>query len=215
MARRSESSQAFRVSFTKGFREMNADWSSNLRERLGRVIDSPRLVVERPDLRRAAVLVPLVLGGEEPQLIFTLRTLTVATHKGQVSFPGGQVEPNDGGPVETALRESQEEIGLEPRFVEVLGLLDDFATSTSFLITPVLGIVDPVAKLKRDEREVASIFQEPLSAFLDPAKHELVTVEHEGACHRFHRYTTSHNIIWGATAGILYRLLMALSAIKE
>lgn len=183
-----------------------------LQARLRCVTQCPRLVIERPDLRRAAVLVPFVWRDGEARVILTVRTMSVATHKGQISFPGGHVDPEDRTPIDTALREAQEEIGLAPPQVEILGLIDDMATSTSYLITPVVGIVDPCATLRRDESEVAAIFEAPVSTLLDPTNHEYVTVEHAGACHRFHRYTVDDHIVWGATAGILHGLLKTLEA---
>jgi 8-oxo-dGTP pyrophosphatase MutT (NUDIX family) len=193
---------------------MNTDFATELRERLQRVIDRPRRVVERPDLKRAAVLVPIIVRNGNPQIVLTVRTMTVASHKGQVSFPGGHAEPDDSSPQQTALREAWEEIGLEPHLVEVLGLLDDMATSTSFLITPVLGLVDPKATFAKDPREVAEIFEAPLSAFQDPAHHELVCLEYANACHRFHKYTLGPHIVWGATAEIIHDFLQELVALE-
>ena len=103
------------------------------------VVCRGRQVIERADLIQAAVLVPIVFRQGGPRLLFTKRTTTVATHKGQVSFPGGAREPGDADAVGTALRESAEEIGLDPALVEIAGLLDDFTTLSGFAVTPVVG----------------------------------------------------------------------------
>ncbi|HUT78385.1 MAG TPA: CoA pyrophosphatase, partial [Polyangia bacterium] len=115
--------------------------AAELRNRILRALERPRRVLDRPDLVRSAVLVPVVLDGPEPAVVFTRRTMTVAKHKGQISFPGGAAEPGDEGPVATALREAREEIGLDPAVVDVAGVLDDQITTTGFLITPVVGLL--------------------------------------------------------------------------
>lgn len=160
--------------------------------------------------RPAAVLVPLVLRGELPTLLLTRRTDHLHHHPGQISFPGGRVEKADASSIETALRETEEEIGLHRRHVELLGALPDYLTGTGFRVTPVVGLVTPPFELTLDAFEVAEAFEVPLSHFLDPANHQEHSIVHEGRVRRFHAMPYHDYFIWGATAGIimsLYRLL--------
>jgi 8-oxo-dGTP pyrophosphatase MutT (NUDIX family) len=168
------------------------------------------VVIDQPDLTPAAVLVPVVIREREIRLVLTRRTLSVASHKGQISFPGGVREPSDKDATETALREAREEIGLSPDLVSPAGRLDDLATISGFRITPVVGIVDAKAPFTADPREVAELFEIPLSAFRDPAAHELVTVDINGTSEQYHSYEIESRIIWGATAGIIHRFLTQL-----
>ncbi len=169
-----------------------------------------RVVLNRPDLTRAAVLVPIVFREVEPHLIVTKRTMTVATHKGQISFPGGTREPEDKDEIDNALREAQEEIGLNPKYVRVVGLLDDFATTTGFAVTPVVGFVASEAELTADPVEVEELIEAPITVLRDESKHELVRVEYGDTGYKFHQYEVGEHVIWGATAGIIHRFLTAL-----
>ncbi len=119
-----------------------------------------RRELELPEFRRAAVLVPVVLEPE-PHLILTVRTAHLPTHKGQISFPGGSLHTLE-TPIEAALREAQEEIGLDASLVQVLGMLDDVWTPQGFHVTPVLGLISQPAKLQADPNEVAQILHVPL-----------------------------------------------------
>jgi 8-oxo-dGTP pyrophosphatase MutT (NUDIX family) len=192
-------------------------------DRLKRFIDDVRKVaalerkpIDRPDLTRAAVLLPIVVRSGEPWLIFTKRTMTVAKHKGQISFPGGMAEPDDDGPVATALRESQEEIGLDPSLVEVVGQLDDQITVTGFVVTPVIGFVDPGAELVPDPVEVEELFEVPIAHLRDPARGDLGTVDWRGERVETQRYhTDGGRVIWGATARIVARFLAALKEVQS
>jgi 8-oxo-dGTP pyrophosphatase MutT (NUDIX family) len=170
-----------------------------------------REIAVAPPLARAGVLIPLFLGDEGPGLLFTRRTDTVLTHKGQISFPGGQHEASDSTLVETALRESYEEIGLEAGRVEVLGELDDVFTSVSgFVITPVVGIVEGAAiNLRLAPDEVRSVFLVPLTTLMDPAIHRDETRVFEGERYRIHYYSVGEDVIWGATGRIVYQFLKA------
>jgi 8-oxo-dGTP pyrophosphatase MutT (NUDIX family) len=169
-----------------------------------------RLVVNQPDLTPASVLVPIVFRGGAPHLIVTKRTMNVATHKGQISFPGGMREPEDRDAVATALRESEEEIGLVPDAVDVIGLLDDFVTVTGFLVTPVVGFVASDAICKADPIEVAEIIEVPFATLLDPAMHDFGPVERDGVTYSSHFYAVEGHTIWGATAGLIHQFLSAL-----
>jgi 8-oxo-dGTP pyrophosphatase MutT (NUDIX family) len=176
-----------------------------LRQRLRRDID----VV--PPLVRAGVLIPLFIRGEALEMLLTRRTDTVLTHKGQISFPGGQREETDVETVETALRESYEEVGLEPSRVTVLGELDDvFTAVSSFVITPVVGLVEGgIEDLRPAPDEVKSLLMVPIDRLLDPAVHSMETRSVGEEQYRIHYYTIGDDVIWGATGRIVYQFLKA------
>jgi 8-oxo-dGTP pyrophosphatase MutT (NUDIX family) len=176
-----------------------------LQQRVRRDIDAA------PPLLRAGVLIPLLLADDGPQLLFTRRTDTVLTHKGQISFPGGQREDSDVETVGTALRESYEEIGLDPSRVSVLGQLDDVFTSvSSFVITPVVGLVEGGTEgLRPAPDEVKSFLVVPLSTLLDGRVHTTETRHFDGQDYRIHYYTVGDDVIWGATGRIVYQFLNA------
>ena len=158
----------------------------------------------------AAVLVPVVVRDTEPTVLLTRRTDHLHHHPGQISFPGGRVEDADTSPIDTALRETEEEIGLDRRHIELIGTLPDYLTGTGFRVTPVVGLVTPPFELTLDAFEVAEAFEVPLSHFLDPANHEQHSIVHEGRVRQFHAMPYQGYFIWGATAGIimsLYRVL--------
>jgi 8-oxo-dGTP pyrophosphatase MutT (NUDIX family) len=178
--------------------------------RLEAAVAGGRITIHRPDLKPSAVLVPVVERAGAPALVLTRRTMEVAAHKGQISFPGGVREPEDRDAVATALRESREEIGLATDAVRVLGMLDDMATTTGFVITPVLGVVRPDAVFVPEPVEVAEVVEAPFADLMDPARHELVTEQFAGASVRYHRYRVAGLDVWGATAWIIHRLLTAL-----
>jgi 8-oxo-dGTP pyrophosphatase MutT (NUDIX family) len=184
---------------------------TNFLDRLSRCLAGDRQVEpDRPGFQRAGVLVPLIVGGEKQELLFTRRTDTVETHKGQISFPGGVVDAADEDIVATAIRELEEETGIPAREVRTVGLLDDLATPTGFLITPVVGLFDDLPTVTPNPDEVAEVFSVPLEFFYDTRnrtveRHTLHGVEREGW-----RYTHSGRTIWGATAVIIRSLLMRL-----
>ncbi|WP_425321117.1 CoA pyrophosphatase [Azospirillum doebereinerae] len=160
-----------------------------------------------PDaLREAAVLVPLVDRPDGPTVIFTQRTATLTAHAGQISFPGGRMEPEDDGPEDTALRETAEEIGLERGRIEIVGRLDTYVTRTGFRVTPVVGVVTPPFILTPDPIEVAEVFEVPLSFILDPANPQRHSREFLGKPRFFYAFPYQQRYIWGATAGMLVNL---------
>ena len=153
-------------------------------------------------IKPAAVLIP-VLARPVVTLLFTLRTNDLPAHAGQIAFPGGKAEPFDTDPLATALREAQEEIGLDPAHVEPLGTLDHYLTGTGYRITPVIGMVDPEAPLTLDPREVADAFEVPLDFLMNPANHQRHSRTIAGQERHFHAMPFGDRFIWGVTAGIL------------
>jgi 8-oxo-dGTP pyrophosphatase MutT (NUDIX family) len=166
---------------------------------------------DRP-LRHAAVLVPIVDRPEGATVLLTQRTKHLSNHAGQVSFPGGRVEPTDSGPVEAALREAEEEIGLAPHFVEVVGRLDEYETGTGFHITPVVGLVRPGFTLVLDAFEVEAAFEVPLDHVLDIDRHERRSGIWQGIERHYWVIPHEERFIWGATAGMLVDLARKLAA---
>jgi 8-oxo-dGTP pyrophosphatase MutT (NUDIX family) len=155
----------------------------------------------------AAVLVPIVDRAEGMTVLLTRRTLHLAHHPGQVSFPGGRLEPGDrGDAVACALRETVEETGLAPQHVRILGRMPDRLTGTGFVVSPVVGLVTPPFTLAPDPFEVAEVFEVPLDFLLDPDNHTLHQPELSGRPRPFWAMTWGDTLIWGATAGILVEL---------
>lgn len=186
-------------------------------EDLRRILDvalsrRPRRALDRSDLVSAAVLVPITDRGG-PHVLFTKKTADVPHHKGQFSFPGGIVEQRDGSRVETALREAWEEIRLPPETVEVLGLLDDTETrATSFIITPVVGIVRAQVAFAPDGREIERVIEVPLATLRDPGIFRTEVWERNGEAHAVQFYQVSpEDVVWGATARILSQFLELLA----
>ena len=160
----------------------------------------------------AAVLVPVV-DRPEPTVILTLRPETMRKHAGQISFPGGRIDPGDDGPVAAALREAQEEIGLCPDAVDVIGTADRYRTITGFEVTPVVGVVPPDLQLEPHPGEVAAMFEAPLQYLLDPA-HQLVrTLEWRGRQRSYYEIDWQGRRIWGATAAMIVNLSRRLELV--
>jgi 8-oxo-dGTP pyrophosphatase MutT (NUDIX family) len=174
-------------------------------------LNGPAAVPAR--LRPAAVLVPLVLRDEGLTVLLTQRTDHLHHHAGQISFPGGRVEAHDGGPLAAALRETEEEIGLEPRWVQPLGLLDDYETVTGFLVTPVVSVVKVGFRLQLDEFEVADAFEVPMGFLMDPANHQVHSRIRHGERRYYYVFEYSERYIWGATAGMLMNLYRRLNGL--
>jgi len=164
------------------------------------------LMPEPAALKPAAVLVPIVAHDDGAGLILTLRTDRLTHHGGQISFPGGRIEPADRGALGAATREAYEEIGLEAAALEPLGFLDRYATITGFDVTPVLALVDPAARLVPDPGEVAEVFEVPLAWVLDPARQERRSREFLGRTRHYHAIVFEDREIWGATAAMIVNL---------
>ena len=154
----------------------------------------------------AAVLIPLLSHPQGLTVLFTQRTTHLRSHSGQVSFPGGRAEPADAGAEFTALREAEEEIGLRPASVEVLGRLPDYRTRTGYRVTPVVGLLTPPLAFTPDPREVAEIFEVPLAFLLDERNRQRRTREFQGQQVGYYMFEYGEKVIWGATAGMLVNL---------
>jgi len=159
----------------------------------------------------AAVLVPLVERAAGMTVLLTRRTDALKRHAGQVAFPGGRKHFPAETPEETALREAEEEIGLPPGLVEVVGRLNVRTTGTGFRVVPVVGLVAPPVALRPDPSEVASVFELPLADVLDPARHVLRTQVREGREREFYVLEHPEHYIWGLTARFLLNLQQVLS----
>jgi 8-oxo-dGTP pyrophosphatase MutT (NUDIX family) len=155
--------------------------------------------------RPAAVLVPIML---RPQLtvLFTQRAHDMPSHPGQISFPGGKLEDGDAGPIDCALREAREEIGLESARIEPLGFLDSYRTGTGFQISPVVAFVTPGFQPVLQTREVLEVFEVPLAFLMDEANHQKDSREWRGRRRSFYAMPYEGRYIWGATAGMLKNL---------
>lgn len=182
-----------------------ADW---LRQRLAgpRQLQAVNEDAVPARLTSAAVLVPVIDRPEGLTVLFTQRTAHLNDHAGQVSFPGGRCEVTDASPVFTALRETEEEIGLDPGSVEILGILPEYRTGTGFSVTPVVGLVHPPLDLDLDSFEVAEVFETPLVFLLDPANHQRHSMEIGGVLRHYYAMPYEGYFIWGATAGMLVSL---------
>lgn len=161
-----------------------------------------------PVLKQAAVLVPLVQRQHGLNVVLTRRSHDLPTHAGQIAFPGGRREESDADAGATVLREAFEEIGLDPRFVTLLGASDAYETVTRFAVTPVVGLVHPDAPMIADPREVDEIFEVPLAFLMDPANHEPQARTYNGVERRFYAMPFGDYYVWGATAGMLRALYL-------
>jgi 8-oxo-dGTP pyrophosphatase MutT (NUDIX family) len=193
-----------------------------LRERLSRslptataeAIAAPAASDDAMDLVRrplvpAAVLVAIV-QGPAPGILLTKRTAHLARHAGQVAFPGGRIDPGDASPEAAALREAQEEVGLDPAQAEVIGRLPDYVTGTGFRVTPVLALLPPGLDLRPAPDEVEALFQLPLAVLLDPDAPQRRRAEFRGRMREFWVWPHPEHYVWGATAAILVHLACRL-----
>jgi 8-oxo-dGTP pyrophosphatase MutT (NUDIX family) len=156
--------------------------------------------------RPASVLVPLVVRDNGVHVLLTQRTAHLTDHAGQISFPGGRVEEGDADAIATALRESEEEIGLSPRVVDVLGRLPEYRTVTGYRVTPVVALIERPFTLRLDTFEVSEAFEVPLAFLMDPANHERRLYRYADIARTFYAmpYQAARRyFIWGATAAML------------
>lgn len=180
---------------------------------------APELLAEKRFSDRApqhaSVLVPIIMR-EHPTVLLTERTTHLSNHSGQIAFPGGKADEGDVDAAATALREAQEEVGLDPALVQVLGVMPHYVTGSAFIITPVVALVQPEFTLTPNAYEVADVFEVPLEFLMNPAHHQRHVFEWEGVRREWfsmpYQDDTAQRFIWGATAGMLrnfYRLLVA------
>ncbi|HVG61534.1 MAG TPA: CoA pyrophosphatase [Hyalangium sp.] len=175
----------------------------------GRLTSHPSRPLNLPGLvlRESAVLVPLFERDGVPHILFTRRPAHLRTHANQYSFPGGGRDPEDSTPLHTALRETEEELGIDRSRVRVLGMLDEIPTITSFRIQPFVGIIPGDGQYRPSAEEVAFILEVPLASLLDPSIRRMEKRTAQGVEYDVYFYTYNSHVIWGATARILYDLL--------
>ena len=164
--------------------------------------------IQRPhiDLIPAAVLVPLVIRQNSITLLFTIRNKDLANHPGQVSFPGGQIDNSDETPEGTALREIKEEVGIDKKNIKVIGSLDYYETRTGFSVAPIVGFIYPPFTVEPNPREVAEVFEVPLSFLMNPENHVRHQKTFKGEIREFYAMPYNDYFIWGATAGMIVNL---------
>lgn len=153
--------------------------------------------------RDAAVLIPVVARAPTATMLLTLRTPHLKAHAGQVAFPGGKIDPTDASPTDAALREAEEEIGLDRRFIAPVGTLDPYLTGTGYRIVPVVAMVDPAHRLTLNPHEVENAFEVPLPFLMTPDNHRRGSREFRGATRHFYEMPFGEHYIWGVTAGII------------
>jgi 8-oxo-dGTP pyrophosphatase MutT (NUDIX family) len=183
--------------------------ADRLRHAVGRAAEVELLVGDLPELRdevhaQAAVLVA-VTDRAEPGLILTVRREHMRTHAGQVAFPGGRVDPGE-DPIAAAVREAHEEIGLDPKYVEIVDAIDPYRTVTGFVVTPVIAAIPPDLPLEPHEHEVADWFEAPLDFLLDPANQQLRSALFQGETRHYYEIMWNERRIWGATAAMIVNL---------
>jgi 8-oxo-dGTP pyrophosphatase MutT (NUDIX family) len=159
------------------------------------------LAHEQP-IRPAAVLVPVV-DHPQPTVLLTQRSAHLNDHAGQISFPGGKIDATDASPLDTALREAEEEIGLSREFIDPIGYLDLYGTSFGFRILPAVARIKPGFKLRINQSEVDDVFEVPLAFLMNPVNHQTHSKEFRGIERSYYAMPYEERYIWGATAGIL------------
>src|ERR1700759_4099649 len=163
------------------------------------------IVAREQPIRPAAVLIAVV-DHAQPTVLLTQRSAHLNDHAGQISFPGGKIDPGDASPMDAALREAEEEVGLDRSFVDPIGYLDVYGTSFGFRILPTLARVKPGFQLTINQGEVDDAFEVPLSFLMNPANHQLHAKEFRGMERTYYAMPFAERYIWGATAGILRSL---------
>ncbi|MGJ4929875.1 CoA pyrophosphatase [Bradyrhizobium sp. HKCCYLS2038] len=160
------------------------------------------IIAREQPIRPAAVLIPVV-DHPEPTVLLTQRSPNLSSHAGQIAFPGGKIDVTDATPLDAALREAEEEVGLDRSFVDPIGYLDVYGTAFGFRILPTVARVRPGFSLRINEGEVDDAFEVPLAFLMDPANHQLHSKEFRGMERSYYAMPFAERYIWGATAGIL------------
>jgi 8-oxo-dGTP pyrophosphatase MutT (NUDIX family) len=163
------------------------------------------IIAREQPIRPAAVLVPVV-DHPQPTVLLTQRSAHLADHAGQIAFPGGKIDATDASPLDTALREAREEVGLKREYIEPIGYLGLYGTSFGFRILPTLARVKPGFKLVLSQAEVDDTFEVPLSFLMNPANHQVQSKEFRGMLRSYYAMPYGPRYIWGATAGMLRML---------
>ncbi|MBF6616168.1 MAG: CoA pyrophosphatase [Candidimonas sp.] len=170
-------------------------------------------VYRRPDITQAAVFFPLIQRPSGLHVLFTRRASHLYDHAGQICFPGGRIEPSDADAIAAALRETQEEIGVDPEFIQLIGTQPGFLTSTRFTMKPVIGLIRPGFTITPDLTEVADVFEVPLSVLMDTRLHQLHEAQLPGGGHRLYfSINWQTYFIWGATAALIRNFYHYLAA---
>ena len=165
--------------------------------------------------RPAAVLIPLLARPQGVTMLLTQRASTLRQHSGQIAFPGGKIDREDDGPLDAALREAEEEIGLSRQNVTPLGFLGPYFSTTGFRITPVVALIDADAPLALNHDEVEAVFETPFSFMMDTANHQTHEREWKGQMRRYFAMPYDDHYIWGVTAGIIRMLWLRLYAPRD
>lgn len=165
----------------------------------------------RTTLKPAAVLILVVNRPAAPTILFTQRTANLTDHAGQISFPGGRVEDHDPSVEHTALRETVEETGVDEKRIAVIGSIPRYTTGTGYLITPVVGWLEPPVDYRPDPTEVEECFEVPLDFLIAPENHRLESAMYKGRMRQYYAIPYRHRYIWGATAGMLVTFTRVLS----
>lgn len=162
-------------------------------------------------LKSAAVLILIVNRNESPAVLFTQRTAHLTDHAGQISFPGGRIEAHDASPEHAALRETTEETGIDGARVSLIGSIPNYTTGTGYVITPVVGWLEPPIEYRPDPIEVEECFEVPLDFLIQPENHRLESAMYKGRMRQYYAIPFGRRYIWGATAGMLVTLTRVLS----
>ena len=163
-------------------------------------------------MTQAAILLPLVKQPTGLHVLLTQRTEHLHDHAGQISFPGGRKDHDDESIIGTALRESEEEIGLSSNHIDVIGTMPEYLTVSGYRVTPVVALIEPPKAYRPDPFEVADVFEVPLSFLMNPANHEIRIWHSDEGSRRFYAIPYADRFIWGATAGMLRNLYHLLKA---
>ena len=166
----------------------------------------PSIEIDAPNLKRAAVLIPIVPNGNGWSLLFSRRSANLAAHSGQIAFPGGGAEPDESLEA-AALREAHEEVGIASEHIELIGRLDDLVTNSGFLVAPFVGIIDERVDYVLQASEVEEVFEVPLEALLTPEQPEVRYVAFRSKRYPAYFYRHERHEIWGLTGRILKHFL--------